>query len=61
MLAEDGGIELSCGCLVVAKLLGVLLKKIIGSWLSPASQNGSPTSLSPHRWERPPSSMSSIW
>jgi hypothetical protein len=25
MLAEDGGIELSCGCLVIAKLLGVLL------------------------------------
>jgi hypothetical protein len=31
MLAVDGGIELSCGCLVVAKLLGVLLKKIL--WL----------------------------
>jgi hypothetical protein len=31
MLAEDGGIELICGCLVVAKLFGVLLKKII--WL----------------------------
>jgi hypothetical protein len=29
MLAEDGGIKLSCGCIVVAKLLGVLLKKII--------------------------------